>query len=142
MADILSDYLTFMSELEGAIQRALYTTMRDGLISSINDSAFKNVYSYPAQDYFAGKRRYMIADSSNFSAARSSGTTLVLENTTSLQCGEPGEVNIVEEGMAAWNQPGPRPFMEDGLQNYVGSGQAERDLKWSLAEQGFTVKAF
>lgn len=140
--EILSDYMNFMSDLENAIQRALYTTVRDGLIASINDSAFKNVYSYPAKEYFAEKRRYMIADSSNFSAANSYGTTLVLENTTSLQRGDPGEVNIVEEGMKSWNQPKPREFMEPGLQSYVNSGQAERDLMWSLAEQGFAMKLF
>lgn len=139
--EILSDYMNFMSDLENAIQRALYTTVRDGLIESLEKSARENVYSYDAKPYFKAQRRMQIASRDNMST-EVSGTTLRLENKTSLQIGEPGEVNIVEEGSAAWNQPGPRPFMEEGLQAYVNSGQAERDLMWSLAEQGFAMKLF
>ena len=133
---MIDDYSQFMTELERAIQNALYTNMRDGLIESIAKSARKNVYSYQAQPYFMAKRRYMIADRENMTSSVN-GTTLTLTNRTSLQCGEAGEVDIVEEGNPAWRQPGPRPFMEEGLQNYVNSGMAEQHLRWSLEDQGF-----
>ena len=139
--EIMNDYMNFMSDLENAIQRALYTTVRAGLVEELGKSARANVYSYPAQPFFLEKRRYEIADLDNFTTDVS-GTTLILENKTALQCGEAGEVNIVEEGSAGWNQPGPRPFMEEGLQAYVSSGQAERDLMRSLAEQGFSAMSF
>lgn len=139
---MVDDYNTFMDELESAIQSALYGTMRDELIESIAKSARKNVYSYKAQPFFMEQRRYEIADPDNFSSLKSYGTTLVLENREHLRNGEAGEVDIVESGDSRWHQPGPRPFMEEGLQNYVDSGQAERDLKWELAHRGFTVRMF
>ena len=131
------DYNTFMNDLEYAIQQALYTRVRDGLIESLAKSARANVYSYPAKPYYMAKRRYMIADRENMSTLVN-GTTLTLKNITVLQCGEPNEVDIVESGAHEWRQPGPRPFMEEGLQEYASS-KALSDLTTSLLEQGFTI---
>lgn len=140
---MVDDYTAFMNELGEGIRTALYNEVRDGLIEELAKSARKNVYSYKARPFFMEQRRYEIADKDNFKTDVSdSGTILTLENKTALRIGEAGEVNIVEEGMKAWRQPKPRPFMEEGLQEYVSSGQAERDLKWSLAQQGFAVRAF
>lgn len=134
---MIDDYSTFMNELESAIQSALYGSVRDGLIESIGRSAEENVYSYDAAPHFMAKRRGEIGGRENM-LTDVYGTTLVLKNKTVLQNGEPNEVDIVESGNPAWHQPGPRPFMEEGLQNYVGSGKAEADLYQELFARGFS----
>lgn len=137
MGELSQDFEVIISQIKGAVTDALYGVMYNGLMDELNKSARKNVYSYGAAPYFMEKRRYMIADKSNM-RREVSGTTLVVENVTALQCGEAGEVNIVEEG-AGWNQPGPRPFMEEGLQNYV-SGRASDDLAYALQNAGFNAQ--
>ena len=134
MSELSQDFETIISQIRGAVTNALYGEMYNGLMDELDKSARKNVYSYNAEPYFMMKRRYMIADGSNMSR-EVAGTTLIVENKTALQCGEAGEVNIVEEG-AGWNQPGPRPFMEEGLQNYA-SGRASDDLVYALQGAGF-----
>ena len=140
ISGMTEDYNQFMSELQSAIEAALYTTVRKGLTDELYKSAMRNVYSYDAAPYFMAKRRYTIVDPDTMTADVSlSGTILRLTNHSALQIGEPGETEIVEEGMAAWHQPYPRPFMEDGLEKYVSSGRAERDLEQTLIERGFKV---
>ena len=47
------------------------------------------------------------------------------------------EVPIMESG-GGYNQPYPRPFMNEARDEYVDSGEAGRDLMDALESAGFT----
>lgn len=135
MSGLTEELEPIINGIRSAVTDGLYGIMFDGLMEELGKSAIKRVYSYQGVDYYMQKRRYMIADESNMSR-EVNGLTLSVTNKTSLQCGEAGEVDIVEEGSSGWNQPGPRPFMEEGLQNYV-AGRASDDLVAVLQSAGF-----
>lgn len=132
---LTEEFMTLVNRVESTAETALNGIMKDHLIESLAQSARDHVYNYPAKQFFMAKRRYMIADETNM-LDRGSGLTLILENQTHLQKGDAGEVNIVEEGMKSYNQPYPRPFMEEGLTKYA-AGAASEDLVGELLAAGF-----
>ena len=134
MSELTAEFDTIIGQIESAVTNGLYGIMRDGLMEELGKKAREKVYTYNAAPYFMAKRRYEIADKDNFSF-EVGGMTLRATNLTALQCGEAGEVDIVELG-AGWHQPGPRPFMELGLSDYVWARGSE-DLVTVLQDAGF-----
>lgn len=144
---ITSDYLQIRSKLDNAITAGLQGKVADGLKESVSRMARKKVYEvYTPQPIFEKARRGEhggIADPNNM-ITHVEGTTLTLDNVTGLQNLFGGGdtsllVPIVEEGTAAYYQPGSREFMDDARDEYVDNGDAARDLMDELRGAGFTV---
>lgn len=140
MAILEAEIYGVISEIEAAIQTALGTTMKDGLLREIKKKAEENVYSYSATAWAMSSRRGMIGDLGNMDTEVGGGGGeyfLSITNITQLQ--HPGgadESDVVEGGWENYRQPGPRPFMQPALDEYVGSGRAEADLNSVLASYG------
>ena len=121
--------------LENAIDIAL-AYMGDNLQTKLLESALLRVYSYHPAPWFAAKRRYELLNETNYPISNGSGShSIEIKNTAVTQSGASGEVNWVESGFRQ-HRAGARPFMEEGLSDYV-STEAETDLMFALSQMGF-----
>lgn len=140
---VLQDYASIRGLLDSAIGTALGDSVADGLKRKIQQKAMENVYSFQATPDAKRKRRKtensgLIDDAMMITMV--DGMTLTLENTAEPQHASGIELTpIVEEGWGSWNQPGPRRFMDEARNEYVDSGEADRDIANDLRAMGFTV---
>ena len=86
------------------------------------------------------KRRYQLGADSNLYAVIGDDS-VEITNETTLQ-DHPGEAETpwVESGHEQGNA-GPRPFMEEALQDFVNSSEADAILASALLAAGFEVEA-
>lgn len=139
---IMDEYARIRAKLEGAITSGLQDQVAEGLKERVKEKAYANVYSYTARPEFMKSRRYErggLADPNNM-IAHTEGLTLTLDNVTELQnrAQTELEVPIVESG-DGYNQPYPRPFMDEARNEYVDNGGAKDDLMDAIRSAGFTV---
>lgn len=138
---ILTDYYQVLDSVKAAVQSALAGPIREGLEAEVAKYALQNVYSYDAAPYFKAKRRFSLSQvQANYDVSISDMSLTIDGSGIALQYGVGGEVDIVEQG-AGWHQPGPRPYMDEALQNYIASGQADQALASALSGSGFTATA-
>lgn len=135
----LEEYLTVIKpQIDGAVNDAL-PRLAEELIKSLDDAASDAVYSYEASPLAMGMRRYTIASEDNMDITPGD-YEVEIENEAVMQCGAPNEVRMVEEGWGGkYRQPGPRPFMQQGLDRFIDSGKGEDMLASALRGAGFTV---
>ena len=129
-------FTVWYANLELAVSEALSGPMTDGLKQAIKKSAKENVYdAYSGGGYRRGK----IGDPVNLEA-QVDGNTLTIRNVTQPQGGRASmtETSFVESGAAAFRQPFPRPFMNEGRDAYAQE-KAEDDLANALRARGFEV---
>lgn len=135
----VSQYLTEIKPLiDRAVENAL-PDLADGLKRKIGEKAQSEVYSYGATGSAMAKRRYTIGEPTGI-AAHYGSYQLTLINERTMQGGDGHEVEMVEEGWANFRQPGPRPFMDEALEEFVGSGEADATLARVLRSYGFIVE--
>lgn len=136
---LLPDYNRAIGEVTAAVQSALAGPIREGLEAEIAKFAEDNVYSYEAAPFFMAKRRYSLSNvKGNYEVTIKDLSITIDGSDISLQNGVGGEINIVEKA-AGWHQPYPRPYMDEALQNYIASGQADQALATALAGFGFSA---
>lgn len=135
----LEEYLTVIKPgIDEAVNDAL-PRLAEELIKSIDDAASDEVYSYEASPEAMEVRRYSIASEDNMDITPGD-YEVEIENEAVMQCGAPNEVRMVEEGWGGkYRQPGPRPFMQMGLDRFIDSGKGEDTLASALRGAGFTV---
>lgn len=138
MSVLSEEYERLRNEALAAIQSALAGPIREGLEAEVAKYAEQNVYSYQAAPFFMAKRRYTLDDKGSYNVTVGNLYITIDGSEISMQNGVGGEVNIVEQG-AGWHQPGPRPYMNEALENYVASGEADRALAEALIGSGFTA---
>ena len=138
MSELTSEYENVMSSVISAVQSALAGPIREGLEAEIAKYAEQNVYSYKAAPFFMAKRRYSLDDKSKYDVTVGDLSITIDGSGIALQNGVGGEVDIVEQG-AGWHQPKPRPYMNEALENYIASGEADRALAEALQGSGFTA---
>lgn len=138
MAGIIELYNEKMGEAIAAVQNALAGPIRDGLEAEIAKYAEQNVYSYEGSPYFMQKRRYSLDNKASYVVTINELSITIDGSEINLQNGVGGEVDIVESG-DGWGQPYPRPYMDEALQNYIASGEADRALAEALQGMGFTA---
>ena len=134
----VSQYLT---EVKPTIDRAVDNTLFDlaaGLKDRIKRNAQDKVYSYGATASAMAKRRYTIGAAGNISV-HTGEYEVTLINESTMQGGDGHETEMVEEGWSNFRQPGPRPFMDEAMNDYIDSGEAETTLANGLRRYGFTV---
>ena len=135
----LEEYLTVIKpQIDSAVNAAL-PRLAEELIKSLDDAAKEEVYSYEASPEAMEARRYTIASEDNMDITPGD-YEVEIENEAVMQCGAPNEVRMVEEGWGGkYRQPGPRPFMQQGLDRFIDSGMGEDMLASALRGAGFTV---
>lgn len=135
----LEEYLTVIKpQIDEAVNDAL-PRLAEELIKSLNDAATEEVYSYEASEQAMATRRYTIASEDNMMITPEN-YQVEIENAAVMQSGEANEVKMVEEGWGGkYRQPGPRPFMQQGLDRFIDSGMGEDMLASALRGAGFTV---
>lgn len=144
---LLEDYNKQMAQLRADVNNVTHTKLADGMLDAIANSARYRVYDEYMPDVY--DRRYSFEDKSLYGVTRK---PLAVE-IEALQSGNseyndyfPGHiVDIVERGGPwQWHKkngdlPGPRPFMQEGLNDYVDGGFADADLAEGLRARGYTV---
>lgn len=144
---LFDDYKQQMARLRADTENVVHTKVADGLLEVITNSADYRVYQEYTPDVY--ERRGSFLDKSLY-GVKKEGLSIEVE---ALQSGNsnydvyfPGHiVNIVENGGPwQWHKkngdlPGPRPFMEEGLKDYVDGGFADADLAEGLRARGYTV---
>lgn len=135
----LEEYLTAIKpQIDSAVNYAL-PRLAEELIKSLDDAATEEVYSYEASPEAMEVRRYSIASEDNMEIIPGN-YEVEIENGAVMQSGEANEVKMVEEGWGGkYRQPGPRPFMQQGLDRFIDSGMGEDMLASALRGAGFTV---
>lgn len=133
---LLDEFVAWYGNLQAAVTDALAGPLTDGLKQEIRRQAKARVYAYAGGGY----RRGLIGDPVNLEA-ESDQTELRIRNVTVQQgsAGRLSETNFVESGDPAYHQPGPRPFMDEALQEYA-YGKAQDDLAAALRARGFRVE--
>lgn len=127
----------YTNSIKPRLDRAIYISllyMGNNLRESLIESAYKRVYAvFTPAPWF--HRRYELMNDSSYDVRGGDGYSIEIENTAVTQGGAAGEVDWVESGFRQ-HRAGARPFMEEGLQDYV-SERAEADLMYALSQQGF-----
>lgn len=132
--ELVAEYMgTIKPQIESAIDGAL-DYMGENLKDSLEKSALERVYSYTPAPYFMAKRRGELLNDANYVVMKQ-GHSLTVANVTVTQMGVGGEVNWVESGFRQ-HDAGARPFMEEGLAEYV-STRADSDLTYAMSLMGF-----
>lgn len=132
----VSQFNLIKTSIDGAVQSAL-PTLAEGLKRKIAQKATENVYSYGATGSAMAKRRYTIGSDGNLQSEIGTAQVTIV-NTSTMQGGMGHEVEMVEEGWSEFRQPGPRPFMDDALDEFV-AGEGQETLARVMREHGFTV---
>ena len=123
-----------LPSLGAAISDAVATRMTDGLKNAIQQKAKDVVYS-SASGYARG-----ILGTLPYLFATAAGYGVTVTSFAPMQGTNYGvsETSFVETGMANYHMPGPRPFMDEGRDEYA-NGQAKDDLASVLMAHGFQV---
>lgn len=144
MVDLLAEYIPISELIDSVINSALSNEIADKLKYCIQEEATNRVYSYePKVLNSRRKSSGGLIDSGNMETWVSD-RTLTLYNSTGLQNlfgGDDGSplTPIIEDGVSAYHQPYPRPFMDEALDKLVDEGIADRELGNALRAAGFDV---
>ena len=134
----LDEYMsTIKPRIEAAVASAM-PMLGEKLAAEIDRQAQERVYSYAATGWAMAKRRGTIGALANLRIAAGQ-SSVEIENQSVMQGGLANETAMVEEGWSNFRQPGPRPFMDEAMNEYVDSGKGDRDLAEHLRAAGFTV---
>jgi hypothetical protein len=136
MAGFTEEYLgSVKPRLDAAVSMAV-EAMGYRLITALEASAQVRVYdAHTPPPYFMAKRRGELLNDANYIVMKQGDRSVMVANVTVTQSGSGGEVNWVESGFRQ-HSAGARPFMEEGLQDYVAT-MADADLQAAMAAQGF-----
>lgn len=137
---LIEEYRAIKAQILGSIAETLETDVADLVKSEISAQVQEKVYSYPT----TSKRRGLnggLADISNYTSKTDIGAdsvTLTVENDAPFQHSEAAEgitlADVVEAGTDGFNQPFPRPFMEDA--ELAVTGAAEQAIIDRLHRKG------
>lgn len=152
----VDEYEKSKAKLEVAIDEVLESSVKDGLLKALQDSVENRVYGaytptmYVRREYDGG----LIADENfmfipgdmelNVANIATGNKNYADANGAQWDSGDISD--LIEAGIGyhwIWSDiykdmPYPRPFMHEGLSDYVGSGDAESDLVTGLNARGFT----
>lgn len=145
---LLEDYQKQIAQLRADVNNITHTKLADGLLEALTISADYRVYDQYSPDVY--ERRGSFRNKDLYGVKRGD-MSIEIE---ALQSGNSAYddyfaghiVGIVENGgpwqwhKANGDLPGPRPFMEEGLKDYVDGGFADADLAEGLRARGYIVK--
>lgn len=145
---LFDDYKQQMAQLRADVENITHTKVADGLLNAITNSAEYRIYDASIFEPKMYERRGSFRDKSLYGVKRS-GMSVEIEALQSGNSSQPPYyaghiVDIIENGgpwqwKKAEELPPPRPFMEEGLKDYVDGGFADADLAEGLRARGYTV---
>jgi hypothetical protein len=136
---LMDDFRQALNEIQAAVNDA-NEELAQSMEYYAKESARTRVYSYKASPAAMKKRRYALTDGANYTH-HLQGAKVSVKNETELREHEGTlEVPWIEEGTEQ-GPAGARPFMEEGLQEFVASGDGDRILAQHLSAAGFQVQS-
>lgn len=142
------DFMEQMAQLRADVENVTQTDVADGLLEAIVNSATYRVYDPSIFQPLEYSRRRSFEDKSLYGVKRN-GLTVEIEALQSGNSDQPpyhaGHIVDIVEGGGPWDWtkakslPPARPFMEEGLKDYVDGGFADADLAEGLRARGYTV---
>lgn len=136
------EFSKWLSSLKRDINTVLETDVADTLRNHILESVEQRVYAvYEPSDYIRRRSDRGLQDPANYPAF-ASWNELVIRNETRDNYYSRSEdryiVDVVESGSDYdWCSPGPRPFMEEALQDGLTDGSLEESLYNGLKKLGY-----
>lgn len=135
---MMDDFRQALNEIQTAVNDA-NEELAQSMEYYAKESARTRVYSYKASPAAMKKRRYALTDGANYTH-HLQGAKVSVKNETELREHEGTlEVPWIEEGVGQ-GPAGPRPFMEEGLQDFADAGDGEAILAAHLRAAGFEVE--
>ena len=151
---LLDKYNEAMAQLRADVEDVVHNDMRDGIAVAMTDSARTRVYdAYSPKKY---ERRWTLTDPSHY---RFYPTRMGIEVDSPITGNpayappassgwNPGYIShIIESGDGyPWLTNGtdinigPRPYMAEGMRDYVNTGKANNDLADGLRARGYIVE--
>ena len=152
---LLDKYNEAMARLRADVNDVVHNDMRDGIAVSLVDSAQRRVYDAYSPKYY--ERRFTLTDPSHY---RFYPTDMGIEVDSPITGNpayappassgwNPGYIShIIESGDgypwfehgADMKTVGPRPYLSQGLKDYVEDGRANEDLAEGLRARGYIVE--
>ena len=153
---LLDKYNEAMARLRADVNDVIHNDMRDGIAVAMVDSARTRVYkAYPNPKKYK-KRRYTLTDPSHYKfypidmgVEVESPITGNPEYAPPASSGwNPGYIShIIQTGDGyPWLTNGtdinigPRPYLDEGMKDYVNTGKANEDLADGLRARGYIVE--
>jgi hypothetical protein len=137
---LLTEFDSAITKIDVACMAAVEGGIRDALLKKIEEKAKDNVYSYGASARAMAERRGTIGTKGVMEIEAGGGAGefwLVVTNRAFTQNPAPAEESdIVEEGYANYNQPGPRLFMQVAADELMESGEVDAILQQYLSMYG------
>lgn len=146
---IHEDIMLALSKFQAAVGSALEVEVADAVKAKEQEVLDRDVYSYPASDFFMDTRRYDEADERGNFGLRSTANmqshvenqdTLYVENTARSQSLWEDSTRpltpIIEQGLLNY-KPGPVHFNDTTEHEVIASGDVEIALAAGLRRQGY-----
>lgn len=152
---LLDKYNEAMAQLRADVNDVIHNDMRDGIAVAMVDSARTRVYdAYTPKKY---ERRWTLTDPSHYQFYP---TDMGIEVESPIQGNpayappassgwNPGYIShIIQTGDGyPWfrkgkdiTEIGPRPYLDEGMKDYVVTGKANEDLADGLRARGYIVE--
>ena len=135
----------FMEDVKEVLLGEATETVKDIMQEQLEE----NVYAYPATPEAMESRRYEqggLKDRANMVAHVEPGLMLVVENVAGFQekwlnqSSDHDLSDVVDQGIAGYRQPGPRPFVNPTENECVASGRVLTAINNGLTSRGYKVE--
>lgn len=136
---LMDDFREILNQIQSVVNGA-DEDLAQAMETYAIQSAEKRVYSYPASPQAMAKRRYALLESGNYTHHLQGAQVSVKNETELREHSGTLETPWIEEGTEQ-GPAGARPFMEEGLQEFVASGDGDRILAQHLSAAGFQVQS-
>lgn len=151
---LMDEYQRALAQLRADVNDIVHNEMRDGIRVAMIDSANKEVYGkYTPKIYI---RRGTLTDASHYEFDNIDMGIEVTSRITGNPAYEPPAssgwnpgyiADIIQSGNGyPWLRKGtdvqnigPRPWLDEGMKNYVETGDANKDLADGLRARGYIV---
>lgn len=146
---LLDQYNEKMAQLRADVENVVHTKLADGLLDALVNSAEYRVYDtsiFFPQEY---ERRYSFEQKSLYGVKKGKMSVEIQalqSGNTEYENHHAGHIVNIIEGGGPWDWenakslPPARPFMNEGLKDYVDGGFAEVDLADGLRAKGYIVE--
>lgn len=151
---LMDAYNRAMAQLKADVNDVVHNDMRDGIAVALMDSAQKRVYDAYSPKYY--ERRFTLTDPSHYRFYYEDMAISVDSPITGNPAyappassgWNPGYIShIIESGDGyPWLERGAdretigaRPYMREGIKDYVDAGRANEDLSAGLRARGYIV---
>lgn len=145
----LDNYAEFGYKLQEDLNEVLLGEATETVKDIMQEQLESEVYSYPATPEAMESRRYEqggLKDRANMVAHLEPGITLVVENVAKFQDRalnidpEHDLSDVVDQGIAGYMQPGPRPFVSATETECVTSGRVLKAINSGLTSRGYKIE--